>query len=140
VTAFGALDYGTGLVVSRMAPTGNAVHFRAFLDQIVAHGTNGHLVLVLDNASYHKTAEVRAWFATHADRVSVLWLPTYSPHLNLIERVWRFVKGKLACHRLWHDAAQLATTAQHLLNRTRATFAAQTYPHLTLGQVLCTSA
>ena len=123
-----------------MAPTGNADHFRAFLDQLVGHWAEGQLVLVLDNASYHKTPAVRAWFAAHAARVTVLWLPTYSPHLNLIERVWRFVKGKLACHRLWNDAAQLTATTQDILARTRATFAAPTYPHLTLGQDFCASA
>lgn len=140
MTAFGALDYGTGMVVSRMAPTGNAVHFRAFLDQIVGHWAEGQLVLVLDNASYHKTAELRAWFAAHADRVSVLWLPTYSPHLNSIERVWRFVKSKLACHRLWSNRDLLQAAAQRLLDRTRATFAASAYPHLTLGQDFCDGA
>lgn len=140
MTAFGALDYGTGAVVSRMAATGNAAHFRAFLDQVVAHWTDGQLVLVLDNASYHKTAELRAWFAAHAERVRVLWLPTYSPHLNLIERVWRFVKAKLACHRLWHDLDQLRATAHRLLDHTRATFAAPDYPHITLGHNFCEAA
>jgi transposase len=134
VTAFGALDYGSGVVRTAMATTGDAAGFRAFLDQVVTHWANGHLVLVLDNASYHKTAELRAWFAAHADRVSVVWLPTYSPHLNLIERVWRFVKGKLACHLLWHDLAQLQAAAQYLLDHTRATFAAPVYPHIVLGQ------
>lgn len=134
MTAFGALEYGSGVVLSRMAPTGDAEHFRAFLDQVVERWIDGHLVLVLDNASYHKTAELRAWFAARSARVSVLWLPTYSPHLNLIERVWRFVKAKLAYHRLWHDREQLQAAAQRLLDQTRAAFAAPAYPHITLGQ------
>jgi DDE superfamily endonuclease len=137
VTAFGALDYGSGEVLTTMAPTGDAVGFGAFLDHLVTNWTDDHLVLVLDNASYHKTADLRAWFATHADRVSVLWLPTYSPHLNLIERVWRFVKSKLANHRLWHDLEHLQAAAQRLLDHTHATFAAPTYPHIALGQDFC---
>jgi hypothetical protein len=140
VTAFGALDYGSGEVLSTMAPTGDAVGFRAFLDHLVTNWTDDHLVLVLDNASYHKTADLRAWFADHADRISVLWLPTYSPHLNLIERVWRFVKSKLANHRLWHDLEHLQAAAQHLLDHTCATFAAPAYPHITLGQEFCKAA
>jgi transposase len=134
VTAFGALDYGSGVVLSAMAATGDAAQFRAFLDQLAARWDDAHLVLVLDNASYHKTADLRAWFAKHAERISVLWLPTYSPQLNLIERVWRFVKGKLACHRCWDDLPTLTQAAQTLLDQTRARFAASTYPHLTLGQ------
>lgn len=140
MTAFGALDYGSGEVLTRMASTGNATEFGAFLDHIVHRWTDIHLVLVLDNASYHKTADLRAWFADHAERVSVLWLPTYSPHLNLIERVWRFVKGKLANHRLWHDLEHLQAAAQRLLDHTRATFALPTYPHISLGQHFCKAA
>lgn len=137
MSAFGALEYRSGAVAHAFAPTGNAEHFLAFLERVLARWPDGHLVLVLDNASYHKTAAVRAWFAAHAERVSVLWLPTYSPQLNLIERVWRFVKGKLACHRLWNDLAGLQRAAAAVLERTRATFAAPDYPHITLGQDFC---
>jgi transposase len=140
VTVFGALDYGSGDLQTMLAPAGDAVHFAAFLDQVVARWSDAHLVLVLDNASYHKTPTVRVWFADHADRVTVLWLPTYSPHLNLIERVWGFAKAKLACHRFWHDLTQLSRAAETIFAGTRATFAAPTYPHITLRQDFCKAA
>lgn len=140
MTAFGALEYGSGVVLSALVPAGDAAQFRAFLEQVAARWDDAHLVLVLDNASYHKTADLRAWFAAHAETLSVLWLPVYSPQLNLIERVWRFVKGKLACHRCWNDLPALTLAAQTLLDQTQARFAAPAYPHLTLGQDLWNSA
>ena len=94
----------------------------------------------MDNASYHKSADLRHWLRDHADRVDVLWLPTYSPKLNLIERVWRFLKTRLACHRFWHDQPGLIAFAQSLLERIRACFGAPAYPHITLAQDLCESA
>ncbi len=97
-------------------------------------------MLVLDNASYHKTADVRSWFAAHADRITVQWLPTYSPQLNLIERVWGYAKGKLACHRLWNDLDQLTSAAQRIFDGTRACFAAPAFPHLSWRQDFCESA
>jgi len=47
---------------------------------------------VLDNARYQRNAFVMA----EAERlhVTLLWLPTYSPNLNLIERLWKFVKAE----------------------------------------------
>lgn len=140
MSVFGALDYRSGIVATMLAPTGNAERFRAFLDTVIGRWPNDDLVLVLDNASYHKTPALRAWFAAHADRVRVLWLPTYSPQLNLIERVWRFVKSKLACHRFWNNLDELTAAAQVVLERTRASFAAPTFPHITLGQDFCMSA
>jgi transposase len=49
------------------------------------------ITLVLDNARYQKCALV----AQLAEQLGIelLYLPSYSPNLNLIERVWRFVKA-----------------------------------------------
>jgi putative transposase len=124
------------------ASAGDAAHFETFLGQVIDRWPDDVLVLVLvlDNAAYHKTAAPRGWFAEHADRIGVLWLPTDRPQLNPIERVWRFVKSKLACHAHGNDLDGLQAAAQVVLDRTRATFAASTYPPITLGQDFCKSA
>ena len=98
------------------------------------------LVLVLDNASSHKTGARRVWFADHADRVGGLWLPTDSPQRNLIERVWRFVKGALAGHRFGNDLPSLVARAEAIMDATSAGFAAPTRPPSQLRQDLCKSA
>jgi transposase len=50
-------------------------------------------VLVLDQASIHTsdafTERLADW---KAQRVEIFYLPTYSPHLNRIEMLWRFMK------------------------------------------------
>jgi len=48
--------------------------------------------LVLDNARYQKCHLVQNLAATL--NIELLFLPTYSPNLNLIERLWKFVKKK----------------------------------------------
>jgi transposase len=48
------------------------------------------ITLVLDNARYQKCALVQA-LATSL-KIELLYLPSYSPNLNLIERLWRFVR------------------------------------------------
>ena len=140
MSVFGALEYRSGTLTTMTAPTADAAQFGVFLEQVAARWPDDHLVLVLDNASYHKTAEVRAWFAERAARITVVWLPTYSPHLNLIERVWRFVKTKLACHRHWRDLDRLTADAEQIVAATRATFAATAFPHITMRQDFCQSA
>ena len=48
------------------------------------------ITLVLDNARYQKCALVTNLAAQLG--VELLYLPSYSPNLNLIERLWKFVK------------------------------------------------
>jgi transposase len=51
------------------------------------------IYLVLDNASYQKCQVV--WALATELGINLVYIPSYSPNLNLIERLWKFVKGKL---------------------------------------------
>jgi hypothetical protein len=46
----------------------------------------------------------------------------YTLELNLMERVWRYVKDKLSCHRWWADWEALWTAMHALLARLKACF------------------
>jgi transposase len=50
------------------------------------------LTLILDNARYQKCMLV--WSVAALLEIDLLYLPAYSPNLNLIERLWKFVKKK----------------------------------------------
>jgi transposase len=60
------------------------------LRQLAARHLRVPITLVLDNARYQKCQLVEALAA--ALQIELLYLPAYSPNLNLIERVWKFVK------------------------------------------------
>lgn len=52
-----------------------------------------HTVIVLDNASMHKAHLIRQQIAYWEERgLYLFYLPTYSPHLNLAETLWRKLK------------------------------------------------
>lgn len=57
-----------------------------------------YLYLVLDNASHHRSKIVNLWLKKHR-RFKTLFLPSYSPNLNLIERLWRFFHAKITWNR-----------------------------------------
>jgi transposase len=50
------------------------------------------IYVVLDNASYNRSAAVKAYLARDGCRIRLVYLPAYSPNLNLIERLWLFLK------------------------------------------------
>jgi transposase len=59
------------------------------------------VTLVLDNARYQKCEVVRLLAAEL--RIELLYLPSYSPNLNLIERLWKFVKKEVLLCRYYED-------------------------------------
>jgi transposase len=68
----------------------NAESVCALLRAVVEAGTGLPITLVLDNARYQKCTLVAGLAAQLG--VELLYLPSYSPNLNLIERLWKFVK------------------------------------------------
>jgi transposase len=58
------------------------------------------ITLVMDNARYQRNQKVTG--IAESLSIELLYLPAYSPNLNLIERVWRLVKGKCLRNR-YHE-------------------------------------
>jgi len=73
-------------------PKKNSQQFREFLRQLVETHSERRLILVIDNASYHRTKAVRTLLEDHRNRIFVVWLPKYSPELNLLEGLWGYLK------------------------------------------------
>lgn len=89
---YGAMNYRTGQTHYMVHPKKNAQQFCEFLRNLLEAGSERRLVLVIDNASYHRTKAILDLLEDHADHVFVLWLPRYSPELNLIEGLWGYLK------------------------------------------------
>jgi len=101
----GALDFVTKKVETI---TNNAyitsTEVMALIDKLAAEYIGLPIKIVLDNARYQRCNAV----INHAAKVGVelIFLPTYSPNLNLIERLWKFVKAEVlnaAYHSSFED-------------------------------------
>ena len=75
------------------------------------------ITVVLDNARYQRCTLVQA--KADALKIELLFLPTYSPNLNLIERLWKFVKKQCLYAKYYPDFNSFTTAIERCLQDTR---------------------
>jgi transposase len=62
------------------------------IDKVVSKYGDKPIKIILDNAGYQHAKVV----TEHAKgKVELVYLPAYSPNLNLIERYWKFIKSEV---------------------------------------------
>jgi transposase len=76
----------------------------ALLKNIAALGLQGPITLILDNARYQHCALVMD--LAKSLNIHLEFLPSYSPNLNLIERLWKFVKKQVLYGRHYATFAE----------------------------------
>jgi transposase len=73
------------------------------------------IVIILDNASFHKKQEYLDQIEAEMPNLYLEFLPEYSPDYNLIELVWHSAKEYIA-HRLFKSIEELESVLNQLLN------------------------
>jgi transposase len=85
------------------------------LRQLAAAHQGIPISVILDNARDQRCALVQA--VAQEFEIELLYLPTYSPNLNLIERFWRFVKKQCLYSKDYPDSSSfqqaIFTCIQH---------------------------
>jgi transposase len=98
----------------------NAYSVCALLIKISRRCKHRPVTIVLDNARYQKCRLVEAT-AKLLD-IELLYLPAYSPNLNLIERMWKFVKKKCLYSKSYSDFAAFTDSITECLAKTKSTY------------------
>ena len=65
--------------------------------------------------------------------ITLLYLPSYSPNLNLIERLWKFIKRRALYGRYHPSFAQFQASIQEVLDDLSTTHAAKLKSLMTLN-------
>lgn len=96
----------------------------AYLDTLARQGEPSRLtVIVLDNATFHRGKAIREKQAEWEARGLYLrYLPPYVPFLNLIEGVWKQLKGFLMPRRSYNSLAELEAALEVALKALGARF------------------
>lgn len=94
----GALNLKTHHAVVLSEETIDAPSVIRLGNRLLTKHKTGKIYVILDNAKYYHATIVKEWRNKHG-RIKFIFLPSYSPNLNLIERLWRFFHQKVTWNR-----------------------------------------
>ncbi len=132
---FGAVNYVSGQTLHRIEERKNSVGFCAFIEQFMQtvtqvpeyHGQK--IVLVVDNFIIHRSRKTQEFLKKYKGQLLLFMLPTYSPWLNLIERLWKHLRRKVTHNHLFASIAALVKAVCSFLDTLNVT------PQLTLSVI-----
>jgi transposase len=95
----GAVDVDTYKLVHQFSHTLDKDSAVDFLEEIRRHYPHQKIYLILDNAGYFITDLFKGY--AKATAIELLYLPPYSPNLNIIERVWLYFQKKVLYNKYY---------------------------------------
>lgn len=100
----GAIDIVSKKVLSHVDITLNAESTITFLKKIeAAYLASKKVHVFCDNARYYRNKDVLAYLTT--SKIEMHFLPPYSPNLNPIERLWKFVYERVLYNKYYEKFA-----------------------------------
>ncbi|WP_419470408.1 IS630 family transposase [Candidatus Kuenenia sp.] len=96
----GAIDIETFEVTIREDESINAQSTIKLFHEIESrYAQAGTIYIISDNAKYYRSKLVKEYLAN--SRIKIKFLPSYSPNLNLIERLWKFFRKKILYNKYY---------------------------------------
>jgi transposase len=105
----GALNFTDKTAIVLEEKTIDALATIHLLEAIKKKQKQGKVYVILDNAKHHHARLVRNWMLNHP-RFKLLFLPPYSPNLNIIERLWRFFHQQITYNRYFESFKEFKDT------------------------------
>jgi transposase len=116
VNISGALNAQTHEVIVQEHWTLNAEATIAFFMLIESLNPEAkNIYLILDNAGYHKGKKIQEYLRT--SRIRLMFLPPYTPNLNLIERLWKFFKKTVLYNKYYATFREFKTACMEFFKK-----------------------
>lgn len=115
VKLIGILDYVTGKVYCEEHERYDAKVFKEFLKSVLKEYPKGKIVMVLDNARIHHAKLIQPFLCEVKDRLELMFLPPYSPELNLIEGLWGWLKSSVINNVFYPSLVKVRSSVQKFI-------------------------
>lgn len=115
LNTFGLMTLENELTAYTFWGAATAAMIIAFIDNFTKTTTQ-RTVIVLDNATVHHSSEFHAKVAEWKELdVDIFYLPRYSPHLNIIETLWRKMKYEWLKPQDYENLQKLESAIDNIL-------------------------
>ena len=101
----GSLAYPSGEGIYQIYSRKRTMEVEKHLLSLVEQFDEYFIFLIWDNAKTHTTEMLWPFFEEYSDSICPVFLPTYSPRLNLIERLWRQMRADVTRNH-FHERIQ----------------------------------
>lgn len=115
VKLLGILNYETGQVYCKEDEKYDAEVFLEFLKEVVNLYPTGKIIMVLDNSRIHH-AKLLKPFLEDTPRLKLVFLPAYSPKLNLIEGLWKWLKDSVINNTFYATVKEIKFAVWEFIN------------------------
>jgi putative transposase len=112
----GALDYETGEVFCTQELQYTANEFLSFLEKLLEKYPDQKLTIILDNAKIHHAKLIQPFLEKNKAVLTLLYLPHYSPQLNLIEGLWGWLKSSVINNVFFDSVQKIRKAVQEFIN------------------------
>jgi transposase len=121
VKLLGVLDYEKGTIFCAQEACFDAQVFLRFLEKVIEHYPTGKIVLILDNARIHHAKLLRPFLEQQKHRLELLFLPPYSPELNPIEGLWKWMKTSIIYNVFYASLQEIKDCVQTFIDEVNQT-------------------
>lgn len=115
VKLVGYLDYETGQVYVEEHKKYDAEAFLQFLKNVLKNYPEGKIVMILDNARIHHAILLQDFLKENQSRLQLVFLPPYSPNLNKIEGLWKWLKNSVVNNVFFNHVSEIKIAVQKFI-------------------------
>lgn len=113
----GSVEYPKGEGLYEIYPKKRNEEVEQHLSHLLEMCSGDFCFVVWDNASQHTTPMLWPFLLENSYRLCMVNLPTYSPHLNLIERLWGYMHDKITRNHFYQTFTSLCEALVGWLER-----------------------
>jgi len=105
---FGSLVYPSGEGLYTIHQLKRHQEVMAHLQLLVDTQPQTFWFVIMDNASAHTTPALDLFLQDNRQQLELVFLPTYSPNLNLIEKLWKMMRAQVTNNQPFADLPALS--------------------------------
>lgn len=117
IKLFSTVDYVTGKIVWQEDEQYTADKFLMFLQKVMSEYPTSKIAMVLDNARIHHAKLLESFLKEQQDRLTLIFLPPYSPELNVVEGLWKWLKADVVNNVFYHTVSEIRKNVHAFMDK-----------------------